>query len=312
MTRVALLMAICVISGRGDEVRLRDGGVIEVDAVWERDGAVWYRQGQLIASLPKAEVSCWNCPPPEPAKPQTRYRRSKSPVRSAAKPAEVVAGQAADSKSGGQPSPTVTRLQLRDGTLIDVDEAWESGEQLGYRMGGMRAFVERGEVARVLRGAAVEEQTPAVNLNFTTGHRGLDQLIASSAAKNDLDPLLVYFVMREESGFNHRAVSRAGARGLMQLMPATARRLGVRNIHDPRENVEAGARYLRDLVGRFSGDVRLALAAYNAGEEAVARYGNQIPPYRETLGYVRRISAAYWRARTGGAAMGEPSQAAQD
>jgi len=78
-------------------------------------------------------------------------------------------------------------------------------------------------------------------------------------------------------------------------MPATAARLGVRNIHDPVENVGAGTRYLKSLIDRFK-DVRLALAAYNAGEEAVARYGNRIPPYRETTNYVRRISAAYNRA----------------
>ena len=102
--------------------------------------------------------------------------------------------------------------------------------------------------------------------------------------------------MREESGFNHRAVSRAGARGLMQLMPGTAQRLGVRNIHDPFENVEAGTRYLRSLLEMFNGDVNLALAAYNAGEDAVLRYGRRIPPYRETMNYVWRINTAYRRA----------------
>ncbi len=102
--------------------------------------------------------------------------------------------------------------------------------------------------------------------------------------------------MREESGFNYRAVSHVGARGLMQLMPATARQLGVRNIHDPVENVEAGTRYLKNLVTLFAGDVNLALAAYNAGEDAVRRYGRRVPPFRETQSYVRRINAAYRHA----------------
>ncbi|MBK7597895.1 MAG: lytic transglycosylase domain-containing protein [Acidobacteria bacterium] len=82
----------------------------------------------------------------------------------------------------------------------------------------------------------------------------------------------------------------------MQLMPGTARRLGVRNINDPVENVDAGTRYLRTLLEMFDGDVNLALAAYNAGEDAVLRYGRRIPPYRETRNYVWRINAAYRRS----------------
>jgi soluble lytic murein transglycosylase-like protein len=121
-------------------------------------------------------------------------------------------------------------------------------------------------------------------------------LIIQSGDKYDIDPTLIYLVMREESRFNHRAVSRAGARGLMQLMPGTAARLGVRNIHDPVENVDAGTRYLRTLLEMFNGDVNLALAAYNAGEGAVLRHGRRIPPYRETINYVWRINTAYRRA----------------
>jgi soluble lytic murein transglycosylase-like protein len=132
---------------------------------------------------------------------------------------------------------------------------------------------------------------------FTTKHAGLDQLIAVNAARHSVDPLLIYLVMQQESGFNHRAVSSAGARGLMQLMPGTARQLGVRNIHDPVENVEAGTRYLKNLLQRFQGDIHLALAGYNAGEEAVVRYGYRVPPYRETINYVRRISWAYQQYR---------------
>lgn len=128
-----------------------------------------------------------------------------------------------------------------------------------------------------------------------TGNAGLDALIRSAAARHGLDPRLMLAVMRQESSFNMRAVSPKGARGLMQLMPATARRFGVRDIFDPAQNIEGGAQYLRFLLDTFNGDVELALAGYNAGENAVARYGNRIPPYRETQDYVRRITAHYQR-----------------
>ena len=105
--------------------------------------------------------------------------------------------------------------------------------------------------------------------------------------------------MKQESSFNAQAISYKGARGLMQLMPATAARFGVRDIFDPAQNIEGGARYLRFLLDTFKGDVELALAGYNAGENAVARYGNQIPPYRETQDYVRKISAHYARLKNG-------------
>jgi soluble lytic murein transglycosylase-like protein len=96
-----------------------------------------------------------------------------------------------------------------------------------------------------------------------------------------------------ESGFNSRAVSKRGAVGLMQLMPATARRYGVRNPYDPGENIHAGARYLRDLKQRYGGDLTLVLAAYNAGEKAVEKHGRRIPPFAETRRYVPRVLGVY-------------------
>ena len=113
-------------------------------------------------------------------------------------------------------------------------------------------------------------------------------LIHEIAARHEQPPELVESIIRVESNFNPRAVSRKGARGLMQLMPETARRLGVRNVFDTRENIEAGVRHLRYLSTRFSGDVRLALAAYNAGEGPVKRHLG-IPPYGETQAYVARV-----------------------
>lgn len=129
----------------------------------------------------------------------------------------------------------------------------------------------------------------------TTGNPTYDVFVKQSAARYGVDPNLVFAVMRQESGFNSRAVSHKGASGLMQLMPATARRFGVTNIFDPAQNIDAGTKYLRFLLDMFNGDVKLALAGYNAGENAVVNSGYQIPRYRETQNYVKSISAKYTR-----------------
>lgn len=117
-------------------------------------------------------------------------------------------------------------------------------------------------------------------------------VIEKVAQKYQLDPRLLHAVIRAESAYDPNAVSPKGAVGLMQLMPETAARYGIHDRYDPFKNVEAGARYLRDLLAAF-GDIRLAVAAYNAGEGAVRKYGNQIPPYLETREYVARVLKFY-------------------
>ena len=116
-----------------------------------------------------------------------------------------------------------------------------------------------------------------------------ESLIQEAADTYRLDPSLIRAVMQTESAFNPYIVSRVGAQGLMQLMPALAEEMGVRDSFDPRENIMGGARYLRELLDRHRGDVRLALASYNAGPTAVARYG-RVPPFRETQRYVKQIT----------------------
>jgi soluble lytic murein transglycosylase-like protein len=128
---------------------------------------------------------------------------------------------------------------------------------------------------------------------YTTGSEQIDDLIIASAVGNQLDPVLLYLIMHRESSFNPRAVSRKGARGLMQLIPATAARFGVRNIFDPQQNIEGGARYLRLLLDTFEGEVSLALAAYNAGEGNVEKYNRHVPPFSETVRYVSEITQCY-------------------
>jgi soluble lytic murein transglycosylase-like protein len=120
------------------------------------------------------------------------------------------------------------------------------------------------------------------------------RLIQGAAQSNGLEPALVAAVILAESGGDPRAQSKRGARGLMQLMPATARQYGVSNVFDPEENIRGGSRYLRDLVERYQNDLQLVLAAYNAGPEAVDQHGG-IPPFRETLEYVPRVLQIYHR-----------------
>lgn len=128
---------------------------------------------------------------------------------------------------------------------------------------------------------------------FTTGNPLHDSYIVDSSRRYSVDPLLIYSQMHQESSFHIRATSNKGASGLMQLMPATARRFGVTSIYDPKQNIDAGVRYMRWLLDTFNGDVVLALAGYNAGEGAVMKYGWNVPPYRETQEYVRRITSRY-------------------
>jgi soluble lytic murein transglycosylase-like protein len=121
--------------------------------------------------------------------------------------------------------------------------------------------------------------------------------ILAAARSSNLDPALIHAVITVESGYNPSARSKAGAVGLMQLMPETAARYNVANRWDPEQNIQGGSRYLRDLLQIFDNDLRLALAAYNAGEDAVAKYGNRIPPYRETIAYVPKVMKYYRKYR---------------
>ena len=274
-----------------DELQMRDGSVIEADEVWEAGNAIWYRKGKVQAYVTKADVVRITRRLPEEA-----YKTISSVSD---QPSSTTAAGSKNAPSAGKRK--IAKLWLKDGTQIEVDSVWEDSDRIVYRLGQMQTDVERSQVVKVLTGIDASEATstamPAsTGLRFSTGNRNLDSLIVYNATKYGVDPLLIYLVMREESGFNHRAVSRVGARGLMQLMPATAARLGVKNIHDPIENVDAGTRYLRTLIEMFGGDINLALAGYNAGEGAVLKYGRRIPPYSETVNYVWRINTAYRRA----------------
>jgi soluble lytic murein transglycosylase-like protein len=137
--------------------------------------------------------------------------------------------------------------------------------------------------------ASGERYDPAVLARATQ----YDAMIETAAVAAAVEANLLRAVIVVESGFNSRAVSKRGAVGLMQLMPATATRFGVSNRYDPNQNIHGGALYLKFLIDRFGQDVRLALAAYNAGEDAVDRSGGRIPPFSETMAYVPRVMKIY-------------------
>lgn len=135
---------------------------------------------------------------------------------------------------------------------------------------------------------------PEAQRSWTTGDATVDALVRDSARRNVLDPYLIYSVMSRESSFKRFALSPKGARGYMQLMLATAARFGVRDIYDPAQNIEGGAKYLRFLLNLFGEErLDLVLAAYNAGEGNVLKYGRSVPPFAETIAYVDYITKRY-------------------
>jgi soluble lytic murein transglycosylase-like protein len=156
------------------------------------------------------------------------------------------------------------------GNLILSDQRSRCGASQTYAVGGAVGV-------RTTRQAA-----PGVESAY-------DELISTHARSAGVDANLVRAVVQVESGFNPRALSPKGARGLMQLMPGTAAEYGVRNAYNPSENIRGGVAYLRSLLERYNWDESLALAAYNAGPTAVQRYGNSVPPYRETKNYVSKV-----------------------
>lgn len=159
-----------------------------------------------------------------------------------------------------------------------------------YREG--RNYVRVRREAATLSAPASKRQTPAQARPFV-------KLVMAAAAEHDLPEALLHAVIQAESNYNPTALSKSGAAGLMQLMPETARELGVEDVWDPESNIRGGARYLKRLLGMFDNDLSLALAAYNAGPTAVISRGKVIPPFAETQRYVPKVIEHYQRLQAG-------------
>lgn len=181
-------------------------------------------------------------------------------------------------------------LFLRVGTTLKIDSLWCDREICKATFPGGEVELKASDVIRVEPDEEVDAEIapPVPNPAEAVTPRSIDQLIADAARRYALPRSLVRAVARTESALRPNAVSAKGAQGVMQLMPGTARELGVTNAFDAAANIDAGVRLLRQLLEKYEGRVAEALAAYNAGQGAVARHGG-VPPYRETRQYIRRI-----------------------
>jgi soluble lytic murein transglycosylase-like protein len=179
---------------------------------------------------------------------------------------------------------------LRSGARIHITGYQESDGHITLNFEGGSAQIASTDLVSI----EPEEQFEALPAAAPAPSGLYEDLIHAAATKNGVDEKLIRHVIAEESNFNPRAVSRKKAQGLMQLLPETAARYSVANVFDPAQNIEAGAHYLKDLLARYSGNLKLALAAYNAGPEVVDRYAG-VPPFPETQKYVAHITASLAR-----------------
>ena len=262
----------------GNRITLVDGYSFPVDEIWKDGDEIWYRQGTISRGVPKDSVKSikpiFKVPEPK-AEPEKATIVANTPSTTVEK------------------QPAVTWVHLVDGARFRVDEVQERPDGFWYSRANLSVFLERERVARIeIDRGAVASRTLSGS-DWTSGNPTIDQLIKLNGSRFGVDPYLVFLVIEQESRFHPRAVSPKGARGLMQLMPGTARRLGVKNSFDIAENIKGGTRYLRELMDMFGGQVNLVLASYNAGEGAVLKYGRNVPPYRETREYVKKIGKRY-------------------
>jgi len=187
----------------------------------------------------------------------------------------------------GAPALRAEYVVLRSGQRLTVTSYQLNGDKYRLQMAGGEVEIAAEEVVAI---EPEEIFTPmAAKPVVKPPYR---EFVETAAARYKVDADLINSVIAVESNFDPKAVSHKKARGLMQLLPETAARLGVRNIEDPQENIDAGTRYLRDLLQRYNNNLVLALAAYNAGPERIQQYG-RVPPFAETMSYVRRVKRGY-------------------
>jgi hypothetical protein len=268
-------------------LKLVDGSSFEVDEASETEQGIWYRRGGMSHLIAKDRVKRIEHGSTDKPKPETAT--SKIPESQDVENND-------DSPSSASQEPAVW-IYLVGGARFEVDSVTESASGAWYRRGSLSIFVERARIDHIEREEMASDSSSKKLRGWTTGHAKIDGYIKQSGAKYGVDPYLIFCVMEQESHFNARALSPKGARGLMQLMPGTSARFGIRRPSDPAQNIAGGTRYLKQLMGQFNGRIDLVLASYNAGEGAVMKFGRRVPPYRETRDYVKRISYRYHRAK---------------
>jgi LysM repeat protein len=258
----------------GNRIRFADGSTLDVEEAWKQGTVTWYKRGGVMQSLTQPVRSIEPLFAPKQKLEPATSRRNPAPEPVETQPAQVW-------------------IHLVGGARFKVDEVNEVAGGAWYSRGNFSVFLERERIARITKEDPSSKGPGWSNSDWSSGNSRIDELIRLNGQRFGVDPYLVFCVIEHESHFHPRALSPKGARGLMQLMPGTARRFGVRNSFDVAENIKGGTQYLRELMDMFGGQVHLALASYNAGEGAVMRYGRNIPPYRETREYVKRITKRY-------------------
>jgi len=266
-------------TANGKLITFVDGGTLRVDEAWWHGEEVWYQRGAMTATAPRKVKSI------EPVFVAQVESKAKTGTPPSTLPAEKPATVAAS-----------TWIYLVGGAKFKVDQVKETTDGAWYQRANLLSFLERSRIDRIERdlpdsGSSADWK----ERGWTSGSPLIDQLIRTNGNRFGVDPYLVFLVIEQESHFHPRALSPKGARGLMQLMPGTARRFGVTRPFDPTENIRGGTQYLRELMRMFNGQVDLALASYNAGEGRVISYGNKVPPFQETRNYVKRIRQRYGR-----------------
>jgi soluble lytic murein transglycosylase-like protein len=199
------------------------------------------------------------------------------------------------------PSARAEYIVLRSGQRLTVTGYQLLGDTYRLQMTGGYLEMPAADVVSI---EPEEVFTPAPPAE--TAKAPFRDLIQAAADRYSVDADLITSVIAVESNFDAKAISRRNARGLMQLLPETAQRLGVHNIFDPSENIDAGTHYLRDLLALYRNDLALTLAAYNAGPERVQQYGRRIPPFRETQSYVQRVRRAYAQRKSAAPSVTKP------
>jgi len=192
------------------------------------------------------------------------------------------------------PASRAEYIVLRSGQRLAVTGYQIIGDKYHLQVKGGTVDVPVEQVAAI---EPEEIFTPGPHVEVSQEPFG--DLIRGAAKRYNVDADLITSVIAAESNFDPKAISRRNARGLMQLLPTTAKRLGVKNIFDPQENIDAGAHYLSDLLLLYKNDLALTLAAYNAGPERVQRYGQRVPPFAETISYVQRVKQTYNQRKSG-------------